>query len=139
MILVTNASEAIGDRDGVIRVTARVVSVGGDWPVPALERLPEGDYLQLEVSDTGCGMTTDMQARVFDPFFTTSLQATASGLRSSKGPFAASTGPSGLLAHQAMRLRFRSCSHVRSTRFKRHAGQRRAWKRRNSKLWEQPS
>lgn len=55
MNLVTNASEAIGDRDGVIRVTTRVVSVGGDSRVSALERLAEGDYLQLEVSDTGCG------------------------------------------------------------------------------------
>jgi PAS domain S-box-containing protein len=71
MNLVTNASEAIGDRDGVIRLTTRVVTVARDSPVANSERLREGDYLQLDVSDTGCGMTTDMQARIFDPFFTT--------------------------------------------------------------------
>jgi CheY-like chemotaxis protein len=71
MNLVTNASEAIGDRDGVIRLTTTVVTAGRDLPVANSERLREGYYLQLEVSDTGCGMTTDMQARIFDPFFTT--------------------------------------------------------------------
>ena len=71
MNLVTNASEAIGDRDGVIRVTTRVVTLGPGSPVAASGRPAEGDYLQLEVSDTGCGMTTDIQGRIFDPFFTT--------------------------------------------------------------------
>jgi signal transduction histidine kinase len=71
MNLIINASEAIGDRDGLIRLTTGRVTIGRDSFVGTSDRLAEGDYLQLEVSDTGCGMTTDMQARVFDPFFTT--------------------------------------------------------------------
>ena len=71
MNLITNASEAIGDRDGVIRVATEHVTVTRESPAAASERLPEGDYLQLEVSDTGRGMTPETQARVFDPFFTT--------------------------------------------------------------------
>jgi two-component system cell cycle sensor histidine kinase/response regulator CckA len=71
MNLVTNASEAIGDRDGVIRVTTERVASSRDLPIYTSKRLAEGDYVQLEVSDTGCGMTTDTKARIFDPFFTT--------------------------------------------------------------------
>jgi two-component system CheB/CheR fusion protein len=71
MNLIANASDAIGDQDGVIRVTTRLVVGGRNSPKANSERLPEGDYVQLEVADTGRGMTPDVQARMFDPFFTT--------------------------------------------------------------------
>jgi PAS domain S-box-containing protein len=71
MNLVINASEAIGDGDGVIRLTVRRVKVGPDRPAWIPEELAEGDYVQLEVADTGRGMAPETQARVFDPFFTT--------------------------------------------------------------------
>src|SRR5581483_10352321 len=67
--LVTNASEAIGDRDGEIRVTTGRVTPDRAVTVP--KGLPDGDYLQLEVSDTGRGMSQATQANVFDPFFST--------------------------------------------------------------------
>ena len=71
MNLVMNASEAIGDRDGVIRLTVRRVKVGQDRFAWIPEELAEGDFVQLEVADTGRGMAPETQARVFDPFFTT--------------------------------------------------------------------
>ena len=55
MNLVTNASEAIGDRDGVITLRTAV----------------DGGCVALEVSDTGCGIARRRAAPVFDPFFTT--------------------------------------------------------------------
>jgi PAS domain S-box-containing protein len=71
MNLVMNASEAIGDRDGVIRLTTRRVTLGEDRFGWIGEDVSGGDFVQLEVADTGRGMTSETQARMFDPFFTT--------------------------------------------------------------------
>ncbi|HMJ23940.1 MAG TPA: ATP-binding protein, partial [Terriglobales bacterium] len=71
MNLITNASEAIGDREGIIRVTTWRVTVSGDSLLATSERMATGDYVRLEVSDTGRGMTPELQARIFDPLFTT--------------------------------------------------------------------
>ena len=82
MNLVLNASEAIGSRSGVISVTTGVVRADRDY----LSRthfspdLPEGDYVYLEVSDNGCGMTRETVARIFDPFFTTKFSGRGLGL-----------------------------------------------------------
>jgi len=80
MNLVTNASEALGERDGVIRVTTRCVRVGKDSSAGMSNRLADGDYLELEVSDNGCGMSPETLARVFDPFFTTKSAGRGLGL-----------------------------------------------------------
>jgi PAS domain S-box-containing protein len=80
MNLVTNASDAIGNRDGVIRVTSRRVTVGREATGGTAGVVPEGDYVQLEVSDTGIGIPVEAQARVFDPFFTTKSAGHGLGL-----------------------------------------------------------
>jgi len=73
MNLITNASEAIGDAPGLIIISTGVVQadralladtyLGGN--------LPEGRYVYLEVSDSGCGMDEVTLVRMFDPFFST--------------------------------------------------------------------
>jgi nitrogen-specific signal transduction histidine kinase/ActR/RegA family two-component response regulator len=80
MNLVMNASDAIRHGGGVIRVTTRCVSVGRDVAGAMAEGLSEGDYIELEVSDTGCGMAKETQARMFDPFFTTKSAGRGLGL-----------------------------------------------------------
>jgi PAS domain S-box-containing protein len=79
MNLVTNASEAIGDRDGVIRVSTRCVNKGQESQATT-DRWAQSSYLQLEVSDNGCGMSQETQARIFDPFFTTKSAGHGLGL-----------------------------------------------------------
>jgi PAS domain S-box-containing protein len=79
MNLITNASDAIGDRDGVIRVSTRRTTIGGA-SATAPESLSDGDYVVLEVSDTGCGMSREAQERLFDPFFTTKSAGRGLGL-----------------------------------------------------------
>jgi len=83
MNLVTNASEAIGDRGGVIRVISRRVTPRQD--AKDSKPLTECDYVHLEISDTGCGMALETQARVFEPFFSTKSIGRGLGLASVDG------------------------------------------------------
>jgi PAS domain S-box-containing protein len=80
MNLVTNASEALGDRDGVIQVLTERTVPGSISELLAAKNLPEGEYLRLEVSDSGIGMDLETQARAFDPFFTTKFAGRGMGL-----------------------------------------------------------
>ena len=80
MNLVVNASDAIGDREGIIRVTTRRVTLDHDTDAWASDCLPPGEYVELEVSDTGIGMSLETKSRVFDPFFTTKSAGRGLGL-----------------------------------------------------------
>src|SRR5580765_3552129 len=80
MNLIMNASDAIGETRGLIRVTITAVEVGPDERVMGAAPLPVGDYLKLMVSDTGTGMPPEIQARIFDPFFTTKSMGHGLGL-----------------------------------------------------------
>ncbi len=80
MNLVINASEAIGEKEGVIQVCTSRVTVREDSLLNNAPTLPPGEYVQLEVSDTGCGMTEEARAKIFHPFFTTKFAGRGLGL-----------------------------------------------------------
>ena len=87
MNLVINASEAIGDASGVIRLTTGLVRVDRSDLAGTLTEssLREGDYVYLEVADNGSGMSAETQARMFDPFFTTKFTGRGLGLAAALG------------------------------------------------------
>lgn len=84
MNLITNASEAIGDRPGVIAVSIREVKLRAgelEKTIPP-GGLPAGRYVRLEVSDTGAGMNEETMQKIFDPMFTTKITGRGLGLAS---------------------------------------------------------
>jgi two-component system, cell cycle sensor histidine kinase and response regulator CckA len=80
MNLVINASEAIGENGGVIQVAASRVTGGQGSGSNSMTQLPAGDYVRLEVADSGCGLTEEAKAKIFDPFFTTKFAGRGLGL-----------------------------------------------------------
>ncbi|HJW33063.1 MAG TPA: PAS domain-containing protein, partial [Holophagaceae bacterium] len=88
MNLVTNASEAIGEEtSGLITVRTGVQHLDGDYLKSLALAFPvePGLYATLEVSDTGCGMSAETQAKIFDPFFTTKFTGRGLGLSAMLG------------------------------------------------------
>ncbi len=82
MNLIINASDAIGDRSGVIALTSGVAWCDSSYLAENFvdDQLPEGLYVHLEVADTGSGMSAETRARIFDPFFTTKVTGRGLGL-----------------------------------------------------------
>jgi len=80
--LVTNASEAIGTAGGMIRVVTytRQLDAGGLAPLQFSEESRPGDYVVVEVADTGGGMEEKNLPRIFDPAFTTKASGRGLGL-----------------------------------------------------------
>ena len=87
MNLITNASDAIGDRSGIITLRTGMLHADHDYLMTThlFEELPEGDYIYLEVSDTGSGMDESTKARIFDPFFSTKFTGRGLGLAAVQG------------------------------------------------------
>ena len=87
MNLLTNASDAIGDRPGTIQFhTEQVVADLGYLDQLAFgDKLRPGPYVTLAVKDTGCGIDPDALGRIFEPFFTTKAKGRGLGLAATLG------------------------------------------------------
>ena len=88
MNLVINAAEAIpAEQPGIVLVRTSVQTLNA--PVPAIQSAEQqfvpGDYVVLEVHDTGTGMDEATLARIFEPFFTTKYIGRGLGLSAMLG------------------------------------------------------
>lgn len=82
MNLLINASEAIGNQPGQITLTTGSAGCAApDLESPWVQDpLPAGDYVFLEVADTGHGIEASVLTRVFEPFFSTKFTGRGLGL-----------------------------------------------------------
>jgi CheY-like chemotaxis protein len=80
--LVVNASEAIGNVHGVLRVSTRQLDVQAAeiYQTSPEKTLPPGAYVCLEVADTGRGMNAETKAKLFEPFFSTKFAGRGLGM-----------------------------------------------------------
>jgi signal transduction histidine kinase len=69
--LVINARDAMEDKGRLSLRSSRVAAVGA---------LEAGEYIRIDVSDTGPGMSPEVAAKVFEPFFTTKAVGKGTGL-----------------------------------------------------------
>jgi signal transduction histidine kinase/CheY-like chemotaxis protein len=76
--LVVNARQAI-DASGSITVSTEVVDID-EAATRAHSDLRPGRFVQVSVTDTGCGMDPETMAHVFEPYFTTKEEGSGTGL-----------------------------------------------------------
>ena len=74
--LALNARAAM-PHGGSLKLRTRVLTID---PAERGRAKVKGSYVELEVTDTGCGMPKSVQARIFEPFFTTKDRGRATGL-----------------------------------------------------------
>jgi len=79
MNLCANAAHAMRERGGVLGISLEDIDVDSDaaGKHPDLE---PGPYVNLTVSDTGCGMTPGVREKIFDPYFTTKKTGEGTGM-----------------------------------------------------------
>ena len=84
MNLITNASDALGDRGGAITIRTGIATLNTKYCVAAdgtrADVSPEATCVYVEVEDDGPGMDADTRNRLFDPSFSTKVEGRGLGL-----------------------------------------------------------
>jgi PAS domain S-box-containing protein len=73
--IVINATHAMSS-GGTVEVTLKQVKLDSKYSLP----LPNGNYICIEITDHGKGITKDLQNRIFEPYFSTKPSGSGLGL-----------------------------------------------------------
>ncbi len=98
--LFTNAIEAIGENSGTVTLTTGTSHYDRDYldttdlasQSGLSGHLPKGQYVWIEIIDTGCGMDNLTQEKIFDPFYTTKFTGRGLGMAAVLGIIRAHKG-----------------------------------------------
>ncbi|MGD9160902.1 MAG: cache domain-containing protein [Desulfobacteraceae bacterium] len=80
MNLFTNATQSMKEKGGTLKVQLKSVKILEGEVTIQMKGLKSGQYLQLTVADTGCGISGELIGRIFEPFFTTKDRGEGTGL-----------------------------------------------------------
>lgn len=83
MNLVINACDALESKPGLLKIAVRSLSLSSaDIALYKGDSLEPGDYVEISVSDTGCGISEETREHIFEPLFTTKRKGNGLGLPS---------------------------------------------------------
>ncbi|MES3033667.1 MAG: PAS domain S-box protein [Gemmatimonadota bacterium] len=87
MNLLTNASDALNEQVGEIALRTGSMYADESYLAHCLaaDGVQPGQFIYVEVADTGVGMNSETLARIFDPFFTTKFTGRGLGLAATLG------------------------------------------------------
>ncbi|HTV87446.1 MAG TPA: response regulator [Stellaceae bacterium] len=76
--LATNARDAM-PQGGRLSIRTANRQLDADYAASHADLIP-GDFVMIEVSDNGTGMSTEVMSKIFEPFFTTKMPGKGTGL-----------------------------------------------------------
>lgn len=85
--LAVNARDAMSEKGGVLAINTKNLSISPNNPLSSEyicssqeDQAQEGDYVAIEIKDSGHGMTREIMHKIFEPFFTTKKVGEGTGL-----------------------------------------------------------
>jgi PAS domain S-box-containing protein len=115
--LSVNARDAIGQNTGKITVVTSMAQLDEEYCAGHAECMP-GQYVNLVITDDGCGMSEETLSHIFEPFFTSKGigQGTGLGLATVYGVVKQNKGSIAVSSEPGRGTTFRICLPAHATR-----------------------